>query len=96
MCVYLLLNVVYCVMKLGNISCDTSPPVLPPQGRFPPVTNADPEEVGITPPPVLGNVRWIGLRRRSNKQVTYDDLSSSADEGNDTDSDCLSPPSLNR
>jgi hypothetical protein len=96
MCVYLLLTVVYCTMKVGNVTCDTSPPGLPPQGRFSPVVNGAPEEVCITPPPVLGNVRWVSLRRRSNKLVSYEDIFASADEGNDTGSDCLSPPSLNR
>jgi hypothetical protein len=96
MCVYLPVTVVYCAMRLGNTPCETSPPVLPPQGRFFPVVNAAPEEVSITPPPVIGNIRRISLRCRSNKRVAYEDCSSSADEGNDSDIDCLSPLSLNQ
>jgi hypothetical protein len=39
--------------------------MLPLQGRFFPVVNPAPEEAGITPPPVLGNVSQIGLMHES-------------------------------
>jgi hypothetical protein len=83
-------------MKLGNIKYDTSPPMLPLQGRFLPVVNAAPEEAGINPPSVLDNVSQIGVRLCSTKRVALENFYLSADEGNDTESDCVSPKSLNR